>query len=84
MVAGVGGYNFMGSARARAMGMGDVTEYGPNAHIAFPTGIPKGEGPQSITANKYAGTDMAGFLKDLHDAGAPLSQFSGVYADQAM
>jgi hypothetical protein len=76
---GVGGYNFMGSDRARAMGMGDVQQYGANAQIDFPTGIPKGQGPASIKANKYAGTDMAGFLKDLHDAGAPLDQFAGAY-----
>ncbi|MBR0753511.1 hypothetical protein JQ604_15085 [Bradyrhizobium jicamae] len=76
---GVGGYNFMGSERARAMGMGDVQQYGPNAQIELPTGIPKGQGPTSIRANKYAGPDMAGFLKDLHDAGAPLDQFAGAY-----
>jgi len=79
---GVGGYNFMGSERARAMGMGDVTQYGPNAQISFPTGIPKGEGPQSIKANKYAGEDMAGFLKDLHAAGAPLGDFAGAYVQK--
>jgi rare lipoprotein A len=78
--SGVGGYNFMGSEAAKAMGMGDVTPAGPLAHLTFPTGIPEGEGPTSIQANKYAGTDMAGFLKDLHEAGAPLKNFSGVYS----
>jgi hypothetical protein len=81
---GVGGYNFMGSARARAMGMGDVTHGGPLAHMRWPTGIPKGEGPASILANKYAGSDMAGFLKDLHDAGAPLKQFAGAYVNKPL
>jgi hypothetical protein len=81
-VTGVGGYNFMGSARARAMGMGDVTPGSAAAQMKFATGIPKGQGPQSITANKYAGTDIAGFLKDLHEAGAPLTNFSGVYANR--
>jgi hypothetical protein len=77
-VSGVGGFNFMGSARAKAMGM-DIAPASADAHQSFATGIPKGEGPQSIQANKYAGTDMAGFLKDLHDAGAPLKDFSGTY-----
>ena len=79
---GVGGYNFMGSERARSMGMGDVEPGSPEAHLRFPTGIPEGEGPAYITANKYAGPDMAGFLRDLHEAGAPLSGFSGVYANR--
>jgi Phage tail lysozyme len=83
-LTGVGGYNFMGSARARAMGMGDVTHGGPLAHMTWPTGIPKGEGPTSILANKYAGADMAGFLKDLHDAGAPLKQFAGAYVNKPL
>jgi hypothetical protein len=81
-LTGVGGYNFMGSARAREMGMGDVAPGSAEAHQTFATGIPKGEGPASIQANKYAGPDMAGFLKDLHDAGAPLKDFSGVYANR--
>jgi hypothetical protein len=81
---GVGGYNFMGSARAAAMGMGDVTHGGPLAHLRWPTGIPEGEGPTSIMANKYAGRDMAGFLKDLHDAGAPLKQFAGAYVNKPL
>ena len=76
---GVGGYNFMGSQRAAAMGMGDVTPFSANAQMLWPTGIPKGEGPESIRANKYAGQDMAGFLSDLHAAGAPLGQFAGAY-----
>ena len=29
----------------------------------FKTGIPKGKGPQTISANKYAGPDMAGFSR---------------------
>jgi uncharacterized membrane protein YgcG len=81
---GVGGYNFMGSARAAAMGMGDVTHGGANAQLKFATGIPQGEGPTSIRANKYAGADMAGFLKDLHEAGAPLSQFAGAYVNKPL
>ena len=81
--AGVGGYNFMGSERARKMGMGDVTPGSAAAQQIFETGIPKGQGPASIKANKYAGEDMAGFLKDLHEAGAPLKDFSGVYANRA-
>ena len=75
---------FMGSDRARAMGMGDVTHGGPLAQLNFPTGISKGEGPGSIKANKYAGADMAGFLKDLHDAGAPLGQFAGAYVNKPL
>jgi hypothetical protein len=72
----------MGSARARALGMGDVTHGGANAQLPFATGIPKGQGPQTIRANKYAGPDMAGFLKDLHDAGAPLDQFAGAFVNK--
>jgi hypothetical protein len=64
--------------------MGDVTHGGPLAHMTWPTGIPKGEGPTSILANKYAGADMAGFLKDLHGAGAPLSQFAGAYVNKPL
>ena len=81
--SGVGDYNFMGSSRARALGMGDVTPGSAAAQVKFPTGIPKGQGPQEITANKYAGTDIAGFLKDLHEAGAPLDNYSGVYANRS-
>jgi hypothetical protein len=82
--AGVGNYNFMGSALSKKMGMGDVTPGGPNARMKFATGIAKGKGPQFITANKYAGPDIAGFLKDLSDAGAPLRDYAGVYADRPM
>jgi len=81
---GVGDYNFMGSARANAMGMGDVTHGGPNAHLTFPTGITDKNGPKSILANKYAGPDMAAYLRDLHDAGAPLDQFAGAYVDKPL
>jgi hypothetical protein len=75
---GVGGYNFMGSARAHAMGM-DIRAFSPEAQMKWATGITNGNGPASIRANKYAGGDMAGFLKDLSDAGAPLDQFAGAY-----
>ncbi|MBT1509404.1 hypothetical protein KIP88_02720 [Bradyrhizobium sp. SRL28] len=80
--AGVGRYNFMGSPEAAAMGMGDVTPGSAAAQHKFATGIPKGKGPQEITANKYAGPDMVGFLKGLADAGAPLGDFAGVYANR--
>ena len=80
--AGVGGYNFMGSERARKMGLGDVAPGSAEARQIFQTGIPEGQGPASIKANKYAGEDMAGFLKDLHAAGAPLGDFSGTYANR--
>jgi hypothetical protein len=75
---GVGGYNFMGSDRARKMGM-DIRAFSAEAQMKWPTGITNGNGPASIRANKYAGGDMAGFLKDLSDAGAPLDQFAGAY-----
>ena len=76
---GVGGYNFAGSQRARAMGIDIAAGQGMQK---FATGIPEGQGPASITANRYAGTDIAGFLGDLHAAGAPLGDFSGVYANR--
>jgi hypothetical protein len=79
---GVGGYNFMGSDRARAMGMGDVGHGSSEAQQRFATGIPGGQGPASITANKYAGPDIAGFLHDLHAAGAPLGDFAGAYVNK--
>ena len=81
--AGVGRYNFMGSPEAAAMGMGDVTPGSAAAQHTFQTGIAKGKGPQTITANKYAGPDMVGFLKGLADAGAPLGDFAGVYANRS-
>lgn len=80
---GVGGYNFMGSERARAMGM-DVKAFSADAQMKWPTGITNGNGPASIRANKYAGRDMAGFLKDLSDAGAPLDQFAGAYVPKKL
>jgi hypothetical protein len=80
---GVGGYNFMGSDRARAMGMGDVQHGGANASLSFPTGIESG-GPAFIRANKYAGPDIAGFLHDLHEAGAPLVNYSSVYVNKPL
>ena len=70
---GVGGYNFMGSDRARAMGM-DVQ---PGQVQRFETGVPGRAA--TISANKYAGPDIAGFVKDLHAAGAPLTNYSGVF-----
>ena len=81
---GVGGYNFMGSERARRMGY-DIKHGSREAQMPFATGIPKeayGGRLSTIRANKYAGPDMAGFLKDLHDAGAPLDQFAGAYVNK--
>jgi hypothetical protein len=79
---GTGGFNFMGSKRARDMGMGDVSLYSATAQQTFETGITDGKGPAVIRANKYAGPDIAGFLKDLHDAGAPLKDFAGAYVQK--
>ena len=70
--AGVGGYNFMGSERAKAMGMGDVTPGSAAARQSFETGLPGKLA--TIQANKYAGKDMVGFLQELHAAGAPPNQ----------
>ena len=74
--AGVGGFNFMGSARAKAMGM-DVAPASAEAQQVFHTGL--GGKLETLKANKYAGADMVGFLQDLNKAGAPLKDFSGVY-----
>jgi hypothetical protein len=67
-----GGFNFMGSPRARSMGF-DVTPASTKDMVTRQTAV------GSITANKYAANDIAGFLNDLHAAGAPLNQFNGVY-----
>jgi hypothetical protein len=78
---GVGRYNFMGSPQARAMGM----DLRPGQGIQqFSTGIPRGKGPTSIPANKYAGRDIAGFLHDLYMAGAPLKDYNGVYVEKPL
>jgi hypothetical protein len=86
---GTGGYNFMGSERAREMGMGDVGHGSSAAQQLFQTGIPRSAGPSNeniseIKANKYAGPDMAGFLHDLYAAGAPLKDFAGAYVPKAL
>jgi hypothetical protein len=71
--SGVGGFNFMGSARARAMGF-DVHPGSMQDMVTRSTAAGK------ITANKYAADDIAGFINDLHGAGAPLKNFSGVFS----
>ena len=68
----------MGSAKAKAMGM-NISPGSAESHQNFDVGFKLPGGKTSIQANKYAGKDMAGFLKDLHDAGAPLTNFSGTY-----
>lgn len=73
---GVGGYNFMGSQRARDMGM-DVQ---PSEVQTFQTGLPGKLA--SIKANKFAGPEIVGFMQDLAAAGAPLDDFNGVYANK--
>ena len=69
-------FNFAGSDRARQMGM----NMQPGQVQTFETGIVDGKGPGTIQSNQYAGRDIAGFLHDLHEAGAPLDQYSGTYA----
>ena len=77
---GVGRFNFMGSKEAQAMGI-NVPHGSREAQMQFPTGIESG-GPKTITANKYAGPDIAGFLYDLHQAGAPLKDYNGAYVNK--
>jgi hypothetical protein len=82
---GVGQYNFMGSKLAAELGMGDVGPGHPELR-RFKTGIPESvaRGISVITANKYAGADIAGFLHDLYVAGAPLGNFAGVYVNKPL
>lgn len=71
-LTGVGGYNFMGSEAARKMGF-NVQPNSLQDMVTRKTAV------GTITANKYAADDMAGFINDLHAAGAPLKDYSGVY-----
>ena len=70
---GTGSANFMGSQRAREMGL-------VNPQIQeFNSGVP---GIGKFKANQYAGPNIAGFLKDLHEAGAPLGAYAGAYVNK--
>jgi hypothetical protein len=62
----------MGSAAAQAMGM-NVQPGSMQDMVRRQTAV------GTITANKFAADDIAGFLNDLSSAGAPLKDFAGVY-----
>jgi hypothetical protein len=74
--SGTSRFNFAGSKEAAAMGINIAPDAVQQFAVPGVKGIPGGQ----IKANKYAGPDFVGFLQDLQAAGAPLTNFSGVYA----
>jgi hypothetical protein len=65
--------------------MGMRIPVGAAGQRMFKTGITgdrKIDGPSSISSNQYAGPHMANFLRELHEAGAPLNDYSGTFNDR--